>query len=310
MSTAAIPMGIRAETSRKRPVSKKRYAPLKDIEIQFMSVIIISLVYLLIVVNPNISANIKGTFLILAAMTLMALFWDSLEKVIRKWWHRSFIGFNTIYFLDPQDKSLKEIIVPRWHVFHTELPLDVLAISVPLGGFLNTSRVISEYEEVPHLWRVRKRADIQTSIQHVQLIDQFKDGVSLPVDQALLFLESKQRSLEFFPNWMQEFQDMHELIADLAAELNLHAEECREEYVNTLRAEIERYKAEHAKLREAQRKLSVIINKSTQRFSPQQFIELIIRAFMAQTSEEYAREEEAHMETQPFAQDDEASAAA
>ena len=299
MSTAAIPMGIQPQTARKRPVSKKRYEPVPDVEIRFVSVLIVAIIYLQIVVNQNISAPLKGVFLILATMILIAFFSHTLEKVAAKWWQRSFIGFNTLYFLDPADRSLKEIIVPRWRVFGTELPAGVLAISVPLGGFLNFPCIVSEYEEVRSLWRIRRREDIKNPPQrYVQLVDQFEDRVSLPVDQALFFLESKQKSLEFFPNWMQEFEDMRELIIDLAAELEAHSNECREEYITALKTEIAGFKTERVKLRRSQEKLSAIIHKSTQKLSTQQFIELIIRAFMMQQDQQKQKEqkEETHQE--------------
>lgn len=287
-------MGIQTPTGRKRPISKKKYEPMPDVEMRFVSVVIIALIYLQIVVNQNISAGLKGLFLILATMILVAFFSSTLEKVATKWWHRSFVGFNILYFLDPGDRSLKEIIIPRWQVLHAELPSGVLAISVPLGGFLNFPCVVSEYEEVSNLWRIRKREDIKESpLKYVQLVDQFGDCVSLPVDKALLFLECKQKSLEFFPNWMQEFQDMHELIADLAAELDAHSNECCEEYISALKAELGRLKAERTKIQESQRKLSVIVGKFTKTLSAQQFFEILIRGLMTQMPEEHANPENA-----------------
>ncbi|MBI2645369.1 hypothetical protein HYW94_04330 [Candidatus Uhrbacteria bacterium] len=294
MSAATtIPMGSYVGTASKRPLSKKRYQPLEDVEIRFVSVVLVALIYLQIVVNQNIAANTKGLLLIFSTAILTAFFWDTLEKVAQKWWHRSFIGFNSLYFLDPENKSLlREIIVPRWRVLHTELPPGVIAISIPLGGFLNFPCVVSEHEKIINLWRIRERKDIQnTQYKYIQLTDQFKDGVSFPVNQALLFLEFKEKALEFFPNWMQEFEDMHELISDLAAELDAHSNECREEYITALKAEIEGFRVERAKLRESQRKLSTIISKSTQTISTQQFIELIIRGLTMQEHQEHAHRE-------------------
>lgn len=294
MSASAIPMGIQSPTARKRPVSKKRYEPIPDVEMRFISVVIVALIYLQIVVNQNISAGLKGLFLILATILLVAFFSKTLEKIATKWWHRSFVGFNILYFLDPEDRSLKEIIVPRWRVLHTELPAGVLAISVPLGGFLNFPRVVSEYEEISNLWRIRRREDIKESpLKYVQLVDQFEDCVSLPVHKALLFLESKKKSLEFFPNWMQEFQDMHELISDLAEELDVHSNECCGEYISALKAELERLKSERTKISESQRKLSVIVGKFAKTLSAQQFFELLIRALTTQAGEESANPENA-----------------
>jgi|GEM_PF-1762147 len=303
MSAAtAAPLGARMETTRKQGASKRKYQPLADVEIRFASVVIIVFIYMQIVVNQNISASIKGLFLLFATVTLVAFFWDTLEKVAYKWWDRSFIGYNTLYYLDPHDKSLKEITVPRFQVFSTEIPKGVLAVSVPLGGFLNNACVFTEYQEISNLWRVRKRTDMtQARLQYVRLVDQFNDSVSLSIDKALLFLESKQESLEFFPNWENVFLEMRELIASLNEQLSAHQKECCEEHVNALKAEIEKFNQERQELKEAQRKMFVTIHKSIRMLSEARpsvtsdhilaLIELLIKELMARVPRPSENEE-------------------
>jgi hypothetical protein len=264
------------------------------------------------VINQNISAIVKGLFLVLTTVTLIAFFWDTLEKIANKWWKRSFVGYNTLYYLDPENKVLKEVIVSRRHFLSAELPKRVLAISVPLGGFLNTACVLSEHKEVLNLWKVRKRTDSASArIQYVRLIDQFNDSVSLPVDEALLFLELKQGSKEFFPNWEHVFLQMQDLVVYLDTQLVTHARDCQEEYVNTLKAEIEKFQQERTELKEAQRKMFVTIHKSIRMLSEARpsitsshivaLIELLINELVSRLPREEA--------TQDTPQDHETSAA-
>ncbi len=298
-----------------RSVPKKRTF-LSDAKIRFLSILIIISIYLQIVTNQNIPTGIKGVFLILTTIIPVTFFWDTLSEIAKKWYLK-FIGFNTLYFLDAEDKSLKEIVVSRWNACSEALPFGVLAISIPLGGFLNSPCVISERRDFFDLWRVQKQKDVQdTSTQYIQLTDHLGDGISLSMEQALLFLESKQESSEFFPNWMNVFHEMRECISDLKKELDAHKNERHENDTDVLRQEIKKLKKERDEFQKTQKMMFVTIHKSIKTLSVEQpsiasehitaFINLLIREFILQTP----LEEEKKQKDQKNASDPQESTAA
>lgn len=269
----------------RRPTKKTPQKHLSDVHMRFLSIAIIALIYLQIIMNGNISVGIKWVFAIFTTAFLMAFFRHTLKK-----WYLTCIGFNTMYFLDPEDKSLRKIIVPRWYVSHTDLPSGTLAISIPQGGFLNTPCVFSERVDFSDLWRVNTQENIvDASVQYVQLTDYLGDRFSLPMEEALLFLESKQRSPEFFPNWMDVLREMRESISHFENDPDAYAKKYGKEYVAMLEREIEKFKKERGEFHRTQKKMFVAIHKSIKTLSIEQpsiasehitaFVNLLIKEF-------------------------------